>query len=256
MAVICSFVMPTSPAFLVSAVRRAWICAVGLAVLLAGLGLRVFPSALAEWKSTLPGFAAVIIVLCGYALLGAWGAARLERRDPRLLRLALGFGLSAAAIYATEIVLEYVLLPRDNTRYGGVEFGLVFLCYLTAGFIAALQTRRSRNGLMAAVGAALIATLLWYIVVLSITYAMKGTPQQAAVFRAEGNLEDFAHSGSANFEAWLMQDFLGAGFYHLLLSPIVATVLGSVGGFIGRFLPWRPSSARAANPARIQRMQP
>lgn len=65
-----------------------------------------------------------------------------------------------AAIYASEIVLEYVLLPRDNTRYGEVEFGLVFLCYLAAGFNAALRTRRARDGAMTTVGAALSATLL------------------------------------------------------------------------------------------------
>jgi hypothetical protein len=241
--------MAPSPAALARPLRRAWICAVGLAVLLVGLGLLVFPSALVDWRSTLPGLAAVLIVLGGYALLGAWGAPRLERAGRRLLRLALGFGLAAAAIYASEILLEYVLLPRDNTRYGEVEFGLVFLCYLTAGFMAVLETRRARDGLMAAVGAALIATLMWYIVVLTIAYAMKGTPQQAAVLSAEGNLEDFAHSGSANFEAWLMQDFLGAGFYHLLLSLIVAAILGSVGGLIGRVLPWRPGSARAADSA-------
>jgi hypothetical protein len=243
---ICSFVMPTSPAPLAPVVRRAWIFAAILAALLAGVGLLVFPAALVEWQGTLPGLAAVLIVLCAYALLGAWGATRLEGVDPRLLDLALGFGLVAAAIYAAEIVLEYVLLPRDNTRYGLVEFGLVFLSYLTAGFIAALQTRRARNGLMAAVGAALISTLLWYIVVLAVTYAMKGTPQQAAVFRAEGDLDDFAHSGSASFEAWLMQDLIGAGFFHLLLSLIVAAILGGVGGLVGRILPWRPGSARGA----------
>ena len=74
-------------------------------------------------------------------------------------------------------------------------------------------------GPLAALGAALISTLLWYSVLLAVTYLMKGTPQQTAVFRAEGNLDDFARSGSANFEAWLVQDFLGAGFYHLLLGP-------------------------------------
>ena len=244
--VICSFVIPTSPAPLAPAVRGAWICAAIVAALLASLGLLMFPAALAEWQRTLPGLAAVIIALSSYALLGAWGAARLERVDRRLLRLALVFGLVVAAIYATEILLEYVLLPRDNTRYGVVEFGLVFLSHLTAGFIAALQTRLARNGLMAAVGSALISTLLWYIVLLAITYAMKGTPRQAMVFRAEGDLDDFAHSGSANFEAWLMQDLLGAGFYHLLLGLIIAAILGGVGGLVGRLLPARPGSVQAA----------
>ena len=81
---------------------------------------------------------------------------------------------------------------------------------------------------------------------LTITYAMKGTPRQAMVFRAEGNLDDFAHSGSANFEAWLRQDLLGAGFYHLLLGLIIAAILGGVGGLVGRLLPARPGSAQAA----------
>jgi len=217
-----------------------------MAALLACVGLLVFPAARAEWRSTLPGLTAVITVLGFYALLGAWGATRLERVDRRLLRMALVFGFVAGVIYAAEILLEYLLLPSDNTRYGLVEFGLVFLSYVTAGFIAALKTRRARNGLMTAVGAALISTLLWYIVLLATTYAMKGTPQQAMVFRAEGNLDDFARSGSANFEAWLMQDLLGAGFFHLLLGLIIAAILGSVGGFVGKLLPARPGSTQAA----------
>jgi hypothetical protein len=158
--------------------------------------------------------------------------------------VSLMFGLATAAIYGAEMVLEYVLLPRDNTRYGLIEFGLVFLSYLTAGFVAALQTRRVRSGLPAAVGAALIGTLAWYIGLLAITYAMKGTQRQALVFRAEGNMEDFARSGAANFDAWLLQDLLGAGCYHLVLGVVIAAILGSVGGVIGRLLAARPKSAR------------
>ena len=138
-------------------------------------------------------------------------------------------------------------MPSDNTSYGLVEFGLVFLAYLAAGLLAALQTRRARNGLLAALGAALVSTLLWYIVLLGVSYLMKGTAQQAAVFRAEGNLADFAGSGGTNFEAWLVQDFLGAGFYHLLLGPIIALVLGNVGGLIGKALTWRPGSKQRSS---------
>jgi hypothetical protein len=238
--------MRSSPSPLAVAARRGWVSAAIVAVLLVGLGLRVFPRTLTDWKGTLPGLAAVTAVLCAYALLGIWGAGRLETADPRLLRLALSFGLVAAMIYAVEIGLEYVLLPSDNTQYGFVEFGLVFLCYLAAGFIASRTTRRVSNGAMTAVAAALISSLLWYIVLLLITYSMKGTPQQASVFRAEGNMEDFARSGSANFDAWLMQDFLGAGFFHLLLGVVVGAILGCLGGLAGKALPWRQDSAKAA----------
>ena len=217
--------------------RRALFLAASLAVLLAEVGLRVYPAAQAAWQQELPGLLGVTILLSVYALLGTWGAARLEQRDARLLRLAFVFGLAAAAVYAVEIWLEYIWLPPDNTSYGLVEFGLVFLLYLAAG----LQTRHARNGLLAAVGAALVSTLLWYLVVLATTYVMHGTPQQATVFRAEGDLEDFARSGAANFDAWLMQDFYGAGFYHLLLGSIIAAMLGGVGGLIGKALPGRLS---------------
>src|SRR5258708_933140 len=166
--------MPDTLSPLAVSIRRATLPATILALLLAGLGLLVYPGAWAEWQGALPGLAGVTIVLGLYAILAWWGSARVERRDQRLLRLALAFGLAAAAIYSAEIVLEYVLLPSDNTTYGLVEFGLVFLTYLAAGLIAALQTRRARNGPLAALGAALISTLLWYSVLLAVTYLMKG----------------------------------------------------------------------------------
>jgi hypothetical protein len=215
-----------------------------LAAVLAGLGLLVYPGAQAQWREIWPGAVAVAIILLIYGLLGRWLPARLERRDQGLLRLALAVGLAAAAVYAVEIVLEYVLLPVDNTPYGLVEFGLVFLCYLAGGLVAALQTRKARNGVWAALGAALVSTLVWYIVFLAVTYAFKGTPQQTAVFRAEGNLDDFARSGGGNFEAWLVQDNFGAGFYHLLLALIIAAILGGIGGLIGKAVLWRPGRAK------------
>ena len=43
-----------------------------------------------------------------------------------------------------------------------------------------------------------------------------------------------------------MQDFFGAGFYHLLLGPIVAVILGGLGGLVGKALTWRPGSKQPA----------
>ncbi len=144
------------------AVQRSVMVSVVLAAVLVLSGLAIFPASRVEWKETLPGLLGVGVVLGAYALLGVRGASHLERTNGRLLRIAIGFGLFAASIYAIEIVLEYVLLPRDNTRYGYVEFGLIFLCYLGAGFIAGLTTSRVRSGLNTAMGAALISTLVWY----------------------------------------------------------------------------------------------
>ena len=57
--------------------------------------------------------------------------------------------------------------------------------------------------------------------------------RQDAVFRAEGNYDDFRRSGMTDFNAFIMEDFLGASFFHLLLGPLLAGVVGTIGGLVG-----------------------
>jgi hypothetical protein len=228
--------MPMRRAFEKTSLSRALLLGVSAAVLLVGLGLALYPTALSVSPAGLSGVIAIGVILVVYGIAGAWLAPRLERRDPLLLRAAITFGLLAGAVYAGEIVLEYVTLPADNSPYALVEFGAIFLLYFAAGLTAARRTGRARDGIWAAVTAALISTLIWYIVLLAATFAMRGTFQQAAVMRAEGNLEDFARSGMTDFPAWFMQDLLGAGFFHLLLGPIVAAVLGGAGALAGKLV--------------------
>ncbi len=71
---------------------------------------------------------------------------------------------------------------------------------------------------------------------LSTYYVFRGTPIQEQLFRAEGTYEDFARSGMSDFAAFAMEDLLGAGFFHLLLAPIIGAVLGGMGGLIGKGL--------------------
>jgi hypothetical protein len=212
---------------------RALLLGVSAAVLLVGLGLSLYPTTLSASAEGPRGVLAVGLVLVLYGVAGAWLPRRLERRSPWLLNTAITFGLLAGAVYAFEIGLEYVLLPADNSPYALIEFGAIFVLYFAAGLAAAQRTGRARDGLSAALTAALISTLIWYLVLLAVTYAMRGTPQQAAVMRAEGNFEDFARSGMTDFSAWLMQDLLGAGFFHLLLGPIAAAILGGAGALAG-----------------------
>jgi hypothetical protein len=54
------------------------------------------------------------------------------------------------------------------------------------------------------------------------------------VLRAEGDYEDFARSGMSDFNAFIMEDFMGATFFHLLLGLVVAAVLGVLGGLLGK----------------------
>ncbi len=41
-------------------------------------------------------------------------------------------------------------------------------------------------------------------------------------------------SGMSDFNAFIMEDFMDATFFHLLLGPLVAAVLGLLGGLLGK----------------------
>jgi hypothetical protein len=171
------------------------------------------------------GLAAAEAMLLAYAAIAFFTSPR----TPVAAGYGAGFGLAAGAVYAVEIVLEYVLLPADNTPYGLVEFGAVFAVFAAAGATAAWRTQRFKSGLGAAVWTAMLSALIWYAVLIAVFLAFRHTARQDAVLLAEGDLEDFRRSGMGSLDAFIVQDFFGAGFYHLLLAPIIAVILGSVG---------------------------
>jgi hypothetical protein len=39
-----------------------------------------------------------------------------------------------------------------------------------------------------------------------------------------------------DFNIFIVEDFMGAVFFHSLLGPIVADILGFLGGVVGRFI--------------------
>ncbi len=186
------------------------------------------------------GVVASLGILAIYAL-AAWF--RLPATSPDAVGAARRFAQAAGGVYAAEIVLEYALTPADNTSWGLVEFGLVFLLVAAAGAAAAWRAGRWRTGVTAGIWTAMGASLIWYVVLLAVFYAFRGTLRQDAVLRAEGDFEDFRRSGLADIQVFLMGDMLGAGFYHLVLSPVFGAVLGGLGalGALG---------ARRLSPAR------
>ena len=175
-----------------------------------------------------------LVILLIYTLLTFLLLPILDRLYPRIIKLALLFGLIAGFIYAGEIILEYILLPTDNTNYGYVEYGSLLFVWLLSSLIAAYASKSLRQGILTAVTSAMIASLLWDVVLLIVLYAFHATPQQASVWQAEGEYQDFARSGLKDFYTFTVEDMMGATFYHLLLGPIVAVILGVVGGLLGK----------------------
>ena len=183
------------------------------------------------------GLSAVAAILCVYGAAG-WFAIPGARRAG-IMSVAAPAGLIAGGVYAAEIILEYVVRPTDNTPWGLAEFGAVFALMGIAGGLLAWRTRRLRSALAGAMWTGMIGVLIWYLVLLAVFCAFRGTAAQEAVFRAEGDYEDFARSGMRDFQVFAMQDFLGAGFFHLVLSPIFGLILGAIGGGVGLLIPRR-----------------
>ena len=135
---------------------------------------------------------------------------------------------AASIIFAAEIVLEYALLPKDNSRWGVVEFGAVFALYAVAAAISRARGGTIRAAARDAAYVAVICSLAWFVVVMAMYQAFLGTGRQHGVFLAEGDLDDFRQSfpSGGNFDAFMVEDFMGAGFFHLLLGPALAAVVG------------------------------
>jgi hypothetical protein len=204
--------------------------AFGLGILCT-LGLIGYGKLLIPATSDLSIAAAVLVVVI-YAIITWIASRRIEEKWPTILGASAPFGILAGFIFVSEVLFEYISVPANNTQLGYVEFGLVMFVYALVGALAANRYGSIGAGTIAAATAAIVSSLIWFIAVLAVFYWFRGSLRQELVFRAEGNYDDFARSGMANFDAFMMDDFCGAGFYHLLIGPAVAAILGTVAGCI------------------------
>jgi hypothetical protein len=186
--------------------------------------------------TSLLSIAGICLILVAYGFVGYFVIPRIQ---PPTLRLVALSGLLAGLIFAGEILLEYAFLPADNTSWGLVEFGSVLALFFLTSLWAAYKTRSIREGTLAAILSAMLSSIIWLVILLLTFYLFRGTSRQALVFTAEGDFEDFARSGMKDFNTFMMEDFLGAGFFHLLLLPLLAAILGWIGSLLGKNIPSR-----------------
>jgi hypothetical protein len=209
---------------------------VGAAGVLLAYGLFRFPTVLTVSPTGVRSLIGVLAVLALYAVVGWCGPSFTERIHPRILRTGIMGGLLIGVVFVAEMLLEYWLLPNDNTTMGLAEYGLAFALFFLVGLSVAYQTGVLHHGILATVWSAIVGSLIWLIAALLIFYLFNGTPQQTQVFRAEGNYADFARSGLNDFNTFVMEDFMGAGFFHSLLLPVAAAILGTLGATTGKVL--------------------
>jgi hypothetical protein len=202
-----------------------WLLLVDMLLLAAGVALRPASVAGAAGITGLIGPAIIFIAYWFVPRSPFW------QSTPDTLHVgnvSLRFGLAAGEVFSAEILLEYLILPDGpmNTRLGFVEFGSVFAIFAIAAFSVAWRTRLIRAAIRAAVGAAMVSSLIWLTTLWLATFTFWGTTRQNRVFSAEGDYEDYARSGMNDFASFTLQDLRGATFFHLLLVPLLALIIG------------------------------
>jgi hypothetical protein len=181
----------------------------------------------------------VMFVLIVYGLGWAW-----SRFAPRVQYWGIALGILAGMVLGGEVILEYLLLPANNTLYGVVEYSLFLLLMVLAGMLVYREISTLKVSAQAGLLTGMIGSLIWYGVLLLVFHLFFGSLPQAQVFQAEGNLEDFSRSGMTDLTTFIVQDFLGAGFFHLLLGAIFGAVFGFIGGIVWKIIPPRNSIPR------------
>jgi hypothetical protein len=206
--------------------------------LLIGLGLVLFPTTLSASSQGWTGLAGAGFILAVYAAASIFIVPAVARKFPRSLRSGLGFGLAAGAIYAIQILIGY-LIPLDeqgNASLSMVTYGAFFLLLFLAAAFTALEERSWRAGLLAALWCALVGLVIWACVLLASYYIFLSSVQEARLLEVDQTISNFHTSGMSDLRAFVMQDYLGGIFFHLVLGPLFALVFGGIGALAGRAL--------------------
>jgi hypothetical protein len=197
-------------------------------------GILVLPRAFTSIADSGGLLAATLMqALYGFVLL--FSQAAITRGDSRVVRLSLQLGAVYGVVYGALMLSEYIVPVTtglsEQTGTAAVVT-LVAIC-LVAGIAASRRTGTIWQAGLAAVWAAMVGTLIWAGAYLAMTYALWGTETQQMVLQAEGTYQDFIADGGGDFAVFLIRDIQGAAFFHTLLSPVVAAVLGPAGWGLG-----------------------
>jgi hypothetical protein len=197
-----------------------------LSAIAAALGLGIYGAVrypalrggVAGWAA-IAVFAAILAVYAAAALSltrGAAAQAVLARRR------GVAGGLAVAAAWLA------VIMPEAFSQ-SLVALPLAATLLIPAGVatLVGRSTRQVRTGTDAALWSGMVGALLAFTVWVSATYAGDGRPYDAQLIR------DFQHSGARDLATYAVGDTLGAAMGLLVIVPVVALALGSLGARLG-----------------------
>jgi hypothetical protein len=210
----------------------SWAMLIGAATTVALIlyGVIRFPTVLRVPREAIAAIGAGVGIATAYGVIGWFGVRAPGLRDPRVLREGVRFGLCSGGMFAISMLGEY-LVPHDehqNMILGLTTFGLFFALLFASGLCATLATGRASSGPLASLWSALIASQLWFLLLMVTYYAFLDTKAEARFLVVDQVIADFHRSGAPDLRAFIFEDYMGGGFFHSLLAPLFALVLGSL----------------------------
>jgi hypothetical protein len=86
----------------------------------------------------------------------------------------------------------------------------------------------------------------WFILLLTTYYLFLGTPMEERFLEVDQVIADFQRSGMNDLRAFIIQDYLGGGFFHSLLGPASRIPAGRSGRHRGEGVEESPNRRPAS----------
>jgi hypothetical protein len=203
-------------------VRAFVIAGTAGALALSLYGLERYP-ALRAGSGAWAALAALAVILLGYAAL----ALSLTRGAGAEALVARGAGV-AGGVLVGAAWLAIIVPGAFPKALFAVPLAASLLVPAAVATLVGRSTGCRRAGTDAALWGGLVGALLAFVVWVSATYASDGRPYDAQLVR------DFHHSGAHDLAAYAVGDALGSAIGLLVIIPVVAVALGSLGARLAR----------------------
>jgi hypothetical protein len=214
--------------------RLGFLTLVAVSVVMIGVRVALYLPVLVEPRGSLSVLAPVGVLLV-YAILGGWVTANPPRDTAAALRTGTVYGVVSGIVSVVHIAQEtYVgLPPRELAIVTWVFILAMFAPWPLAGFASARRTRRVSLGLFAAVWSSAVCMAL----TVSFGFGQLLTSLDRLQRKDVGS-PDFLRSGWTDLRAFAIADIFEAGFWHLVIGPAVALLLGGIAAAVARLPTW------------------
>jgi hypothetical protein len=179
----------------------------------------------------LPGATALLMEVAGLLLLyGAalfWGTGL---ASPKLLLQGTTIGLIAGLVQMIHLVSER-FASFSGTWNGAITLAFMlttFMLWGVSGFIATRSGQATPTGIWLAVWSAVVTMTIVVAAGFSLEFFLSPTPPESML-----SWPEFKRSGWTDVQAFAIANTLDSAFSHLLIGPVVAAIVGTVGSLLG-----------------------